>query len=522
MTELISVMIVDDEKLMLEDLSTMIDWEAYGYQIIATAFNGKQALRKYREYHPQVIFTDIRMPFMDGIEMISEIRKTDEKVSIVLLTAYEDFSYAKAAIRLGITEYVIKSEITENSLSELLNRLKANIIKAGKRERYITDRMLEQFFLSEEMTESADIEQILKRPEHIIMVEQDLPISLSGEPVPDEIVVHRSKFVEILTNEKIDGWDLEVITAIPGRKMVIALNSTENSYGSHDQELRNLARKFQKKLQEETGSSFTLYIVQGRISLYEFKRFYDENKNVFLEKYLEGVGEIHKLDCSQVQELGKEQLLTGTKRNLSMENMLKEPDSQTRVQMLYKILDIAKADGAEQFIITAQSGYTALKNAYSKIEGGKEIPRIASCWKDWLDAEKVTAWLETQTNRYHEYMTREVNGYSRTISDAVEYICRSFRNPDLSLNDVAAYVHLSPGYRSGEFKKETGVTLKSYLTDVRIEAAKKMMEDGNYKIYEICSAVGYNSSQYFSQAFYKKTGMFPTEYSKKGGRKNEE
>ena len=104
----------------------------------------------------------------------------------------------------------------------------------------------------------------------------------------------------------------------------------------------------------------------------------------------------------------------------------------------------------------------------------------------------------------------------------MEYICRSFRNPDLSLNDVAAYVHLSPGYLSSEFKKETGVTLKSYLTDVRIEAAKRMMDGGNYKIYEICSAVGYNSSQYFSQAFYKKTGMFPTEYSKKGGRKNEE
>ena len=70
MSELISVMIVDDEKMILEDLSTMIDWEAAGYQIIATAFNGKQALRKYRELHPQVIFTDIRMPFMDGIEGI--------------------------------------------------------------------------------------------------------------------------------------------------------------------------------------------------------------------------------------------------------------------------------------------------------------------------------------------------------------------------------------------------------------------------------------------------------------------
>ena len=281
------------------------------------------------------------------------------------------------------------------------------------------------------------------------------------------------------------------------------------------------ARKFQKKLQEETNSSFTLYIVQGRISLYEFKRFYDENKNVFLEKYLEGVGEIRKLDCSQVQELGKEQIVVSSKKNLSMENMLKEPDSQIRIQMLHEILSIARTDGVEQFINAAQAGYTALKHAYEKIETGKEVPRIASCWKEWLDAARITAWLEKQVNHYHEYMTREVNGYSRVISDAVEYICRSFRNPDLSLNDVAAYVHLSPGYLSGEFKRETGVTLKSYLTDIRIEAAKKMMEDGNYKIYEICSAVGYNSSQYFSQAFYKKTGMFPTEYSKKGGRKNE-
>ena len=121
------------------------------------------------------------MPFMDGIEMISEIRKTDEKVSIILLTAYEDFSYAKAAISLGITEYIIKSEITANSLSDLLLRLKNNIIKAGRRERYITDRMLEQFFLSEEMTENTDIEAILNRPEYIIMAEQDLPVSLSGE-----------------------------------------------------------------------------------------------------------------------------------------------------------------------------------------------------------------------------------------------------------------------------------------------------------------------------------------------------
>ena len=72
MAKLISVMIVDDEKLMIEDMKTMVDWDALGFEIIATAFNGKQALRKYRELSPQLIFSDIRMPFMDGIEMISK------------------------------------------------------------------------------------------------------------------------------------------------------------------------------------------------------------------------------------------------------------------------------------------------------------------------------------------------------------------------------------------------------------------------------------------------------------------
>ena len=511
MSELISVMIVDDEKMILEDLSTMIDWEAAGYQIIATAFNGKQALRKYRELHPQVIFTDIRMPFMDGIEMISEIRKTDEKVSIILLTAYEDFSYAKAAISLGITEYIIKSEITANSLSDLLLRLKNNIIKAGRRERYITDRMLEQFFLSEEMTENTDIEAILNRPEYIIMAEQDLPVSLSGENIPEEIIIHRSKFVEILTDEKADGWELEVITAIPGRKMVIALNPDEKNYSDRENKLLKTAHEFQSRLQKRTGFEFTLYIVRGKISLYEFKRFYVENKRIFLKKYLEGTGKIHILDCSQVQELEKERNTANTRNGISMEEVLKE------------ILDIAGNDGAEQFISAAQSGYIALKHAYRKVYNGKEkeFPQITTCWKNWLDAEKIILWLQEQMEVYHEYISREVKGYSRIVADAEEYIYRSFRNPDLSLNDVAAYVHLSPGYLSSEFKKETGVTLKSYLTDVRIDAAKKMMDEGKYKIYEICSAVGYNSSQYFSQAFYKKTGMFPTEYSRQGGRKNE-
>src|SRR5699024_2250574 len=91
MEKLLSVMIVDDERFVIEELCTMINWEACGFQVIATAFNGRQGLKKFRELHPSLILADIRMPFMDGIEMIRQIREEDDTVNIVLLTAYEDF-----------------------------------------------------------------------------------------------------------------------------------------------------------------------------------------------------------------------------------------------------------------------------------------------------------------------------------------------------------------------------------------------------------------------------------------------
>lgn len=146
MEKLLSVMIVDDERFVIEELCTMINWEACGFQVIATAFNGRQGLKKFRELHPSLILADIRMPFMDGIEMIRQIREEDDTVNIVLLTAYEDFSYAKSAISLGITEYIIKSSITPDSLRELLENIRVSICRQGQKDKIVTDWLLEQFF----------------------------------------------------------------------------------------------------------------------------------------------------------------------------------------------------------------------------------------------------------------------------------------------------------------------------------------------------------------------------------------
>lgn len=513
MSNLISVMIVEDEKLTLEDLCSIVDWESCGYKIVTTAYNGKQGLKKYREFRPQLIFTDIRMPFMDGIEMIAKIRETDDKVNIVLLTAYEDFGYAKAAISLGITEYLIKSEITAESMKAFLRRLSADIIRQSQNEKILTNRMLEQFFLSESMSENPDIDRFLNKMFYLILVEQDLPLNLNGEINQEFVTLPKLKLVDMLSHGNYEEWMLEAITSLPGGQVVLALESRNKAFVDKRRELYACAERIRQYLSGQTMLSFTVYVIENRTTLYRLKRYCDENKRVFLKKYFEGCGKVQKLPYPILTEQGVE------KRTWELDEdfwNFQNPDILCEsLQDIFQVIQTGR--DIRQLRDFSRECFQMLKDAYQQFPAWSAIGGsiLEHQWSDWLDAETICAWLQRQVHVLNECMQAERSHYSRPVMEAMDYVCRNFRNPNLSLNDIADHVHLSVGYLSGAFKKEAGCTLKSYITDKRIQEAKRLIEKGSYKIYEIGSMVGYHSSQYFSQAFYKKVGMFPTEYQKK-------
>ena len=122
--DMISVMIVDDEYIVREDLKTLIDWEKEGFQIVAEAENGVRGLGMYRQFRPQLIFADIKMPVMDGLAMSQKILEENPETKIILLTAYSDFDYARKAMEQEIHSYLLKHEIDEESLIRELGRVK--------------------------------------------------------------------------------------------------------------------------------------------------------------------------------------------------------------------------------------------------------------------------------------------------------------------------------------------------------------------------------------------------------------
>ena len=124
--------IIDDDKLIVDDLLHMIDWKSHGFEIVATAYNGKQGLIKYRQFIPHVILTDIKMPIMDGLEMFLEIRSQDASARFVILTAFSEFEYARQALELGASSYIIKNQLTPESLLKALETVKSELFERLK------------------------------------------------------------------------------------------------------------------------------------------------------------------------------------------------------------------------------------------------------------------------------------------------------------------------------------------------------------------------------------------------------
>ena len=124
---MIKTLIVEDEKIILEDLLDIVDWKAEGFDVVGTAFNGKQGLTKFDKFQPDLVITDIRMPIMDGLDMMRSIRRTNESTMFLILSAYDEFEYAKTALRLGAEDYILKTELSEEYLRDKLSAIRKKL-----------------------------------------------------------------------------------------------------------------------------------------------------------------------------------------------------------------------------------------------------------------------------------------------------------------------------------------------------------------------------------------------------------
>lgn len=521
------IMIVDDEEEMRKGIIKKIDWQANGFCVVGNAENGKVALEMAEQKRPDVIFTDIKMPFMDGLEFGEKIKKIMPSVKLVILSGFDDFEYAQKAIKINVTEYILKP-INSLEFLNLLKKLKKqldNEFNEKKNTEILRKKYLESLpiikeqFYSEILNNRLNENQIIEKSElyninfkskfyntglvqigESTEIEKEL-IPISVKKIIDETLFHYTDFVSLFYSDK------------------IAIIYKFNSRNQID-DIVNGSNEICIKVKRILGISISIGIgnicnkaidlgisIESAKSALDYQVILGKNKAIY-------IGDVEP-DLSiniQLNEKDADNLLTAVK--MGSDNAI-----ETSINTIMSNFDDLNVSLNQYQIYMAEIITIILKmirnyNIDMVLVFGKDIDCYS--YVNQLDSlYDVKNWLiEICIKLSSLIKSKRVYSSKMLAENAKQYIYLHYNEFDLSVESLCTYLHVSPAYFSTIFKKETGMSFTTYLTNIRLEEAVKLLNTTDDKTYMIASKVGYSEPNYFSYVFKKQFGVSPSKYRK--------
>jgi two-component system, response regulator YesN len=491
---MLKAVIFDDEYIVLQGLEMMIDWSKYGIELVGTATNGFAAIDLVETHSPDIVFTDIRMPGLDGLQVVEKILAAAPEIICIVFSGFNEFEYVKKALKLGVSDYLEKP-ITIPMMEETL---KKTLKKIQEQKKVMT------------------LEENLEDSRNVLVEKATLDLLLQGE---EALPRWRDSF----------GEKIEVIVGVT----VLALSEKIQEIPTHSSYFSLYLRNGKEHLlvifhfQEDSSELLKelLYIpCQNGITvgsgrtyprLTDAVRSYKEAQQAlrygqFMEQgewtRFEEIGENPNIpgDLSEQEEAIIFYLRTGDKSGLfrqlnefinKVQARRLNPDVIEReiLKLIYLGMEVAKETGEDVSTIT-QGNY--LPHIEIRMLNTKE--KMFSWLKDQM--EMIIDWfLQIRRDKKHD-----------AVEKASKYIEKNFSN-DLTLQEVAEYVGMNPTYFSLLFKEEMKLSYIKYLTKLRMERAKILLREG-YKVADVSEKVGYHTYRHFSELFKKQVGVNPGQY----------
>jgi len=520
----IRVLIADDEYLAIEDLINIFDWEQNGFEVVATAKNGEQALQKFNKYKPEIVITDIIMPIMTGIDLAKSIRKFNKDVRIMFLTGYAEFEYARQALDLDVEDYILKNEINTENLAVKMLEIKNRIIMEKQSHQLILQNYLAGFFNSDNIDAYQDatdihVKKLMDGTALYLFIEEDCPLppmlQLDGIEQNNNSV-SRTRF--LLSLEQDENFETISAANIFENRYILVLKAV-NNFTDYNLilSLNSYALKIQRKLREEFGSTFSVFKVCRNLKLREAHEIYTGLKDRFHTKYFYGTGLVYDLEDEKLKRSLEEEVFdTGY-----IQKMIDERNTSDLIRYTDKIFDAIMTKKSYNSLVLLTRELLAVIDRNGRdlksVKNGKSFKALSPEDKiSWLDVQGIRDYFKNKLCEIIDInLENSQCNYSREVYRTIFYIRENFSDESLNINKIASFVSLSPTRLSFIFKKETGGTIHDYITSCRIEKAKELLKNSNYMVYEIAKMVGYGSSQYFSQVFQKYTGVNPNFYKKR-------
>ena len=527
---LLKVFLVEDETVIREGLRDRMPWDQFGYRFVGEAADGEMALPLIRKTMPDVLITDIKMPFMDGLSLSKIVSKEFPKMKIIIISGYDDFEYARQAIEVGVDQYLLKP-VTKMKLKNVLLELKEKIEQDQEQEDYRTQfqneiQEYEQFsrrrFMEKILEGELSVKEIYDEAQR-----QSIEITAAGYNLLFLYLQEKNK-------EKMAGFlrkQDEVLHYFLRYPQYLLFRWNVNSYGvlikgemSQLEELTDQCVEFVKKT---CGSEEQLewYVAAGkpverlsRLSQcyqgvnHNFAyRFMVPGLHVLTEETLgsyvnaQGENRLDGVDSSQLNpEIIKDFLTKGSSGEIQefvqsyLQNMSKALES--RMFRDYEVLHIRFTT-----IMYLESIGVSKEEYSQKIEGKYQDMNIKASQVGAYFVDVLRAAVDIRDAKSKSQGTS-------AMKKVLDFIDQNCYNENFSLNDVAEAVNMSANYLSATFSQSMQKTFVEYVTGKRMERAKKLLRETDRSSGEIAQEVGYKDPHYFSYVFKKNQGCSPREY----------
>lgn len=528
MEENYKILLVDDEEEVRTSIIRKIDWEKTGFTVIGDAENGRDALEKIEMLEPDVVLTDIRMPYMDGLELAAELHRSRPSIRLVIFSGYDDFEYAKQAIRLDITEYILKP-VNARELTEILEKLRGNLdeeIERLRGEKALRESfaknldILRENFLGNLVKGKAEPAQIARSMEEYGLglmrgnCWTALKINIGGEGASFSVTKEKSMAavpVRRLLDSRLSEWGEFASFHRPSGLSVIAALENEEALAGLMTLLDDICRESRKILRQP------LTIGIGRIvrRIEEIEQSYSSAREAV--SYGGIAGDVIYINDVEPQQ--RAMLWLDDKAGAELSHALCFGDEESILSCVENIArpmeDGASANGVQAYLIGILNVLLRVVQKY-----GLDEQLIFGEYGDYngvlsgiATAEETARWLSGVCFSVSGCVSSARRGTTRTIiQEAKRYIEENYQNSMLSLEMLCGHLHMSTAYFSTIFKREVGESYTAYLTGIRMEKAAELLKSTDDKTYAIAARVGYDEPNYFSYVFKKRYGVSPNKF----------
>ncbi|WP_042462387.1 response regulator transcription factor [Neobacillus dielmonensis] len=516
------VVIVDDDRIIRKGLSKVIPWAKHGFELAGLAADGVEGLDVIKKTDPQIVISDIQMPFMDGLEMTRAIKKFNSKTKIILLTGYQDFKYAHQAIQLKAFDFLLKP-IETSELIEKLEQASMEIERENQIECQIHDshEYRQQQFLKTLCLRPLNNQEMFKELSMIGIhpvgsISVALSVKLDQTEFPSALKTNIMKECrEYIKTAPLKGFVLND----DGEQFGLFIFSAETSKDMFAQSIADLARELLNLIKNKFQTTVT--ITRGRVykQLTDLRYSYLESLKAMDFRHIMGINctySIEAIDTSQWEERGDA---------FEVEHELLKYVTLGLPDKVSEVLEVIKRQIKIKRNMTLQDTVLLAIRIVHLI--GYESAKIINNWDETkiLELENKLIKMQIMDDIFTEIerlaleaadMVKNINRNRKhtLVKKAIDFINDHYQCASLNLQTVADEVHVSYAYLSNLFKVELGYNFGEILLEKRMNRAIELFQQSDLKTYEVAEQTGYSNSNYFSSSFKKYTGFSPAEFKK--------